>query len=147
MTSLSLPFPDFLSGCGLFKVDLKKAGQVENEIEDKSGLKTFKNRILCAQCKFPITFEEAEIAIDGKSRYTFFNPHGLVFDITCFQMADGCVTKGQATPEFSWFPGYRWQVAICRRCRCHLGWAFLRDDSSFYGLIGRNLIEGQEEGG
>jgi len=101
----------------------------------------FKKKILCSTCRFPITFKEAESEINGKSHYTFFNPHGLVFDITCFSMADGCVVKGLPSPEFSWFPGFSWQVTVCGRCGKHLGWMFSGASGSFFGLIMRELAD------
>jgi cereblon len=31
---------------------------------------------------------------------------------------------GPATTAFTWYPGYAWEVASCRRCRAHAGWSF-----------------------
>mmetsp|Transcript_22356 Transcript_22356/g.44351 ORF Transcript_22356/g.44351 Transcript_22356/m.44351 type:complete len:539 (-) Transcript_22356:73-1689(-) len=36
--------------------------------------------------------------------------------------------SGEATSEHSWFPGFCWQMANCRACQAHLGWAFSVDD-------------------
>jgi len=101
----------------------------------------FKKRLFCSSCKLPITFKEAEIEVNGKSHYTFFNPHGLVFDLTCFSMADGCSVRGVPTTEFSWFPGFSWQVSTCNRCKKHLGWMFSDETNVFFALILRELVE------
>jgi hypothetical protein len=67
--------------------------------------------------------------------------HGVVFRIACFAVAPGCSAVGEPTTEFTWFPGFAWQVATCRRCREHLGWLFLGPDDRFHGLIEDRLVE------
>lgn len=114
---------------------------------DKIDTMRFSKKVLCSSCRLIVTFSESEIPVNGKSRYTFFNPHGLVFDITCYGMAEGCACKGKPVREFSWFPGFFWQVAHCRRCKKHLGWMFSKPGSLneqehiFFGLIKRELVE------
>ncbi|MDZ7736583.1 MAG: cereblon family protein [Gammaproteobacteria bacterium] len=66
--------------------------------------------------------------------HTCTNPHGIIYRIGCFSAAPGCSEVGPAFSEFSWFSGYRWQVAICGNCQEHLGWHF-HGEQSFYGLI------------
>lgn len=52
---------------------------------------------------------------------------------------------GAPTLEFSWFPGYTWQLALCGQCNAHLGWKFVAGPDSnlmprkFYGLAGRSI--------
>ena len=36
---------------------------------------------------------------------------------------------GVATLSDTWFPGYAWTIAGCRRCGSHAGWMFTRVDS------------------
>ena len=62
------------------------------------------------------------------------NPEGTVFVIGCFAQAPGCVAIGAPMLEWTWFPGCRWQVALCRACGEHLGWRYTGADT-FHGLI------------
>jgi hypothetical protein len=96
--------------------------------------------ILCRNCRNRITHTDARISIQGAHRHTFANPHGIVFEIGCFQTADGCGYIGAPTAEFTWFKGYRWRVAVCRACLVHVGWHFASGVSGFVGLIIDQLI-------
>lgn len=46
--------------------------------------------------------------------------------------------QGEASAEFTWFPGYQWQIVLCTVCRSHLGWLFSADQA-FFGLIANRL--------
>jgi hypothetical protein len=93
--------------------------------------------ILCRRCGHPITRPKEQAAIGGAFRHTFANPSGRVFEIGCFQHAEGCGPSGELTDEFTWFRGYRWRLALCRACFVHLGWNFVSvsGSGSFWGLI------------
>jgi len=81
------------------------------------------------------------------SRRTCANPHGLVFEISLFHAAPGCVAVGEKSGEFSWYPGHLWRAAICGGCAAHLGWRF-EGESLFWGLIeGALRLTGAPEGG
>ena len=98
--------------------------------------------LLCRECLHPIARPADRIGVQGRYRHTFANPHGLVFEIGCFQNAPGCGAVGPASDEFTWFPGHRWRVCICAACLVHLGWVFLPGaGAGFYGLILERLIE------
>lgn len=98
--------------------------------------------LLCRDCLHPIARPADRIQIQGRHTHTFANPHGLVFEIGCFQSAPGCGAIGTASEEFTWFPGHRWRVCICAACLVHLGWVFLpAQGAAFYGLILDRLIE------
>lgn len=112
--------------------------QEQDEEEEKK-----ENLILCRNCRNRITSVDNGIFIDGQHRHTFSNPYGIVFEIGCFASADGCLNRGMATSEFSWFVGFSWRYAICSRCHAHLGWHYQsRGTESFYGLILDHLTEG-----
>ena len=97
--------------------------------------------IRCRQCGLAVTRIDWRIARGGGFRHTFANPHGIVFDIGCFGRADGCAPIGEASDEFSWFPGYRWRIGVCRSCQIHLGWRFSSAGSDlFFGLIIDRLV-------
>ena len=91
-------------------------------------------RLLCRRCANPITSPAAQIPVSGSHQHSFSNPAGQYFRIGCFAKAPGCSMQGRAYSEHSWFPGYRWTVALCARCGNHLGWRFQADDR-FFGLI------------
>lgn len=97
--------------------------------------------LLCRQCLQVITSPSERIAIEGTHRHTFANPHGIVFEIGCFGSVIGCGYAGPPSDEFSWFKGFRWQVAVCIQCLSHLGWLFTSSGyESFHGLILDRLV-------
>ena len=81
-----------------------------------------------------ITTPDQAVQIHGRHGYAFFNPAGLAYELRCFRSAPGISVEGTPTSEFSWFPGCRWQIALCAACRTHLGWLFTGAES-FAGLI------------
>jgi hypothetical protein len=101
--------------------------------------------ICCSQCGLKITEPVKQIRINGRHCHNFTNPEGLVYEIGCFHDAEGCLYTGIPTDEFTWFKGFRWQIAICRQCTTHLGWLFVRSSphtltgKSFNGLILKKL--------
>lgn len=57
---------------------------------------------------------------------------------------------GRPSIEFSWFPGYSWQITLCSACHHHLGWKFLAIKESvvpksFFGLSGSCVLIEKEE--
>jgi ribosomal protein L40E len=97
--------------------------------------------ILCRNCHYPITRPSERIEVASAHCHTFTNPNGYLFEIGCFRNADGCVTTGIRTDEFTWFSGYTWQIGICRKCLNHLGWHFQSIGDHFFGLILDRLTE------
>ena len=108
--------------------------QLQDEKEQGEQDKSW--NLYCANCGRLITTQDQRIPIRGTHEHSFRNPHGLLFHIGCFATAPGCGQLGEATEEWTWFPGYRWQVALCMSCGVHLGWRYRsRDGELFYGLI------------
>ena len=95
---------------------------------------------LCRQCRSAVVRADDARTQDGRQRHVFTNPNGDVFEIGCFSTAPGVITVGQATAHATWFSGYAWEIALCRRCHQHLGWRYAGSDH-FYGLILRALVE------
>ncbi len=91
-------------------------------------------RLCCAACGAHVTDEDAAIACEGTHVHSFMNPAGVVFVIGCFAQAPGCAALGLPALEWTWFPGCRWQVAVCRACGEHLGWRY-NGAAAFHGLI------------
>ena len=92
-------------------------------------------RLLCVACGYPVTSESERIEKSGAHAHTFFNPHGLVFEVGCFAAAPGCTAMGETSSEFTWFAGYLWRIGVCRRCGLHLGWRYMSEGGTFHGLI------------
>ena len=97
-------------------------------------------QIVCAACGFIITGPDRQIAVNQSFRHVFANPQGHVFEIGCFDRADGCAAASEPSGEFTWFPGFLWRVGVCRKCLIHLGWIFISDTRTFCGLIIDRLI-------
>jgi hypothetical protein len=89
----------------------------------------------CAACDHRITEHAYRSETGGTHEHTFVNPAGFTFRIGCFVAAPGCKHIGSTSDAFSWFPGWTWQVAICGRCRAHVGWIFRCAGEQFHGLI------------
>lgn len=89
----------------------------------------------CVVCDHRISEAAYRTERAGAHAHTFVNPHGIAFEIGCFVAAPGCVHVGDTETAFSWFPGWSWQIAVCARCRTHLGWIFRLAGEQFHGLI------------
>ncbi|MDA8165673.1 MAG: cereblon family protein [Desulfobacteraceae bacterium] len=112
------------------------------ENETKAQEKEKGERLIrCRSCHHPVTSSSHGMEVNGRHQHTFPNPLGIVFQIGCFAAAAGCVSRGQATSEFSWFPGFSWCFALCANCQAHLGWHYRGAGQSFYGLIIGQLTE------
>ena len=98
--------------------------------------------VRCRQCQAEITSQRHAIDVAGKHDHTFFNPAGIIFEIGCWDRADGCRVIGPPTTEFSWFAGHAWSYALCSACKSHLGWYFegAATSGGFFGLIHKKLI-------
>lgn len=103
-----------------------------------------RRKIRCRSCEHIVTDDSQRISVADSHTHNRSNPSGVEYRFQCFSNAPGCSAYGQATYEFTWFPGYRWQIAVCSACSEHLGWYF-RGGSSFYGLISSRLIRDQDD--
>lgn len=128
----------------------KQGGEKTEGFSEKAPRETTKDDgggLLCRQCGRFVTSEHERIAVQGAHQHTFANPHGIVFSIGCFRSAAGCGRNGPLTTEWSWFKGFRWQLAYCRSCLKHLGWLFVSlTGERFHGLILDQLVCGRENG-
>jgi hypothetical protein len=95
--------------------------------------------ILCATCGAVITHRSQALRIDNQHEHAFFNPAGIAYALRCFRDAPGVSPHGEPIAEFTWFPGYCWQIVLCASCQTHLGWRFT-NTQSFFGLIGSRLV-------
>jgi len=80
--------------------------------------------------------------MDGRHRHIFLNPGGFVYEIGCFAVAPGAGVVSQPPLENTWFPGYAWQIAVCRACQFLMGWKYTASGAPpFWGLIIQHLVE------
>jgi hypothetical protein len=140
MHPMDTPF-HMLREPGQKREDDNSETSIENETKkNASGPEKY---ILCRQCTQLITTSNEKISVHGSHCHTFANPHGVVFDIGCFQSVTGCGHAGPPSDEFTWFKGFRWRIAVCGMCLTHLGWLFMSDSggNSFHGLIRNRIVE------
>ena len=96
--------------------------------------------IRCASCRHRLSEQAYRIERAGSHEHTFVNPAGVVFHIACFVAAPGCVHIGTTEEAFTWFPGWKWQIALCASCQVHVGWIFRCAGEQFHGLIVAALL-------
>lgn len=99
------------------------------------------SRIECATCGNLITRGSERISVAGRDQHTCVNPAGYVYRIRCYRTAPGCIGQGAWSSYHSWFVEHEWQIACCRRCSAHLGWAFRGTEEGFFGLITGRIRE------
>lgn len=100
--------------------------------------------IICAPCGAKVAPADAAMSVAGSHFHTLMNPGGFVFEIACYREAPGARRAGAPSAEWSWFPGYLWQIALCASCAVHLGWGFRGDGGSFFGLVRDRIAESSE---
>ncbi len=102
-----------------------------------------KRSVACdvAPAAHPSPPPDQRIEIAGGHVHRRANPAGDEFEIGCFIDAPGVAVHGEPTAEYSWFAGYLWSFALCRRCDSQLGWFFDGTEPNFYGLILVQLVE------
>lgn len=98
--------------------------------------------LVCATCGRRISHDDHRIAVNGAHEHTFVNPGGFVHVVGCFALATGLAYVGDPQSAFSWFPGFRWQIAACGGCGVHLGWIFRAAGDQFHGLLPAQLRRG-----
>jgi len=97
--------------------------------------------MLCAACGNPVTPVAARSELNGRYLHHRVNPGGIKFEFGVFTLAPGCRESGVPLAKDSWFDGYAWEIAVCRRCGEHLGWRFSNGENrSVYGLIVARLV-------
>ena len=112
-----------------------------DETEEQSG-----PQIVCRSCENVLTEAEMRCSVGTQGPVeTFVNPGGYVHEVHLFRSVRGALSLGQATRADSWFPGYSWRFAICRRCDGFLGWAYEANQPGrpphFWGLRSEAIRE------
>ena len=76
---------------------------------------------------------------------SYVNPGGYVHETLTLYKVKNILYIGQPSTEYSWFPGYAWQICQCSYCDSHLGWRFTASSSKklhpkkFYGISRRSI--------
>ena len=111
------------------------AKEQPEQAEGEAGTDGSDEVLRCAVCGHRISEIAYRMQVAEAHEHTFVNPHGIVHHIGCFTAAPGAVHVGPMETAFSWFPGWTWQIAVCGRCRAHVGWIFRCAGQQFHGLI------------
>ncbi|HYA03388.1 MAG TPA: cereblon family protein [Syntrophobacteria bacterium] len=98
----------------------------------------------CVACGGLVTYSDRLICIGTSTRHRFVNPAGVKCEFHTFFSCPGAVAHPEATEAHTWFPGYRWRLAFCRRCGDHLGWHYeatspLLRPQDFWGILVAHL--------
>jgi hypothetical protein len=117
----------------LSRKELAMAGTTRVRKEKKFGLEEHRD-LLCKNCKNRITSPDKTVTVDGEHVHTFTNPEGVTYRIGCYASAGGCIITGLPTFEDTWFEEFCWDFALCSSCFTHLGWYYLGESESFFGL-------------
>lgn len=102
---------------------------------------------ICKRCSNEIGSYNDIFAMSKQGVQTSYcNPSGFVHEtLTIYKTRENSTfTTDRPSTEFSWFPGYSWQITLCANCRNHLGWKFVATKKnylpkSFYGLSGNSI--------
>lgn len=101
---------------------------------------------LCARCQATVTQNRCRRECNGGFSQRFTNPHGIEFEIGCFDQAEGCRLSGTPSHDWSWFAGYAWRIGVCVGCGAHLGWGFSNASGDvFFGLILDRLLRPDDQ--
>ena len=106
--------------------------------------KSYQLDLTCSECRHPITKVSERIEVFGRHDHAFTNL-GYLVQLGCFRHAPGCLGVERISHGYSWFRGYAWQIQFCRYCFTQLGWKYISEDDSFYGLIFNTLREEETE--
>jgi len=112
--------------------------------ETEDVKKMLQKDLVCANCGHPVTKVAEKIDVRGRHDHSFTNL-GYLVRLGCFRNAQGCVGIQRISKGYSWFRGYSWQIQVCRECFTQLGWKYMSQNNSFYGLIFNMLREDETE--
>lgn len=107
--------------------------------------------IRCRRCDHEISDAAAVFSFDSdRASRVFANPHGILHEILTLRYARDLVVTSPPTTEFTWYPGYAWEIAHCGQCLAHVGWSFSAVDdqqpATFWGLRRNAIIEDEDHG-
>lgn len=102
---------------------------------------------LCKRCRNKIaSYNDIFAMSKGNLAGNYCNPAGYIHEtLTVHKILESSLTMVQRpSTNFSWFPGYGWQIAICSKCSAHIGWKFIAVNKNlkprtFFGLSGKSI--------
>jgi len=97
-------------------------------------------RLVCASCGHLVTTVSERMDVRGRHHHDF-PYYGHIVRVGCYRNAPGCVGIERISHGYSWFRGYAWQIQLCRNCYIQLGWKYVSQEDSFYGLVFKLLRE------
>jgi hypothetical protein len=112
--------------------------------EDENDEAMQQTRLMCAACGHPVTKVAEKTDILGRHDHAF-PYYNEVVQLGCFREAPGCTGVERISYGYSWFRGYSWQIQLCENCYTQLGWKYVSQNDSFYGLVFNTLREETEE--
>ena len=100
------------------------------------------SKILCCQNCGETLAQQSDIFSMSREgpQGSYVNPGGQVHETLTLYKVKNVMYIGQPSTEYSWFPGYAWQICRCIHCDSHLGWRFTASASEkmhpnkFYGI-------------
>ena len=101
-------------------------------------------RLVCASCGHLVTTVSERMDVRGRHHHDF-PYYGHIVRVGCYRNAPGCVGIERISHGYSWFRGYAWQIQLCRNCYTQLGWKYVSQEDSFYGLVFKLLREEKPE--
>ena len=113
------------------------------EHEEDESLRDW--RLVCASCGHLVTRVSEKIGVRGRHHHDF-PYYGKIVRLGCYRNAPGCVGIERISSGYSWFRGYSWQIQLCRNCYTQLGWKYMSQEDSFYGLVFKMLREEKPQG-
>lgn len=107
--------------------------------------------ICCRECNTQVasTNDVFSLSVEGPMG-AYVNPHGHVHETLTVYKSENINLMGRPSKEHSWFPGYAWTIAYCRRCTNHMGWKFTATKKDlipqkFYGLTRASVTPGMQQ--
>lgn len=102
----------------------------------------------CKRCKTQIAcYSDIFAMAKGNVNVNYCNPAGYIHETLTVHktLENAAKIVDRPSTEFSWFPGYAWQIAVCNKCTTHIGWKFVAvtknlKPKSFFGLSCKSLI-------
>jgi len=102
-------------------------------------------QLVCASCGHLVTTVSEKIDVLGRHHHDF-PYYGHIVRLGCYRNAPGCIGIERISNGYSWFRGYAWEIQLCRNCYTQLGWKYLSQEESFYGLVFKLLREEKPDG-
>uniref|UniRef100_A0A0A9YEK0 Protein cereblon n=1 Tax=Lygus hesperus TaxID=30085 RepID=A0A0A9YEK0_LYGHE len=97
----------------------------------------------CHTCDNLIGYQKDFFAMSVEgAQSTYVNPGGYVHDTITLSTATNLIIISNPSTEYSWFPGYAWEIAVCCHCQKHIGWKFTSKKlvpKTFWGLSRQSL--------